>query len=422
MAVHLHFDCFSGISGDMVLGALVDAGVPMKELEAGLAQLKVKGYALRATRVTRGTLGATRVEVLVSEGFRAPLSLSAIRRIVSSSRLPSEVKGTSLAVFERLGRAESAAHRVGLGRVQFHEIGVVDSLVDVVGGVLGARLLGVSSVSASPVNLGSGFVAFSHGRLPVPGPAVAALATGIPVYSAGPRYEMTTPTGLALLRTLTREFGPMPLLEPRTVGYGAGTADPEGWANALRVFVGDVRLAGPAERELIAQIETNLDDLQPQAYESVVDRLFAVGALDVTLTPVIMKRGRPGVVLGALATPEKAHAVADLILRETTALGVRMAEVARAVLPRRSEVVRVDGEDIRIKVAEPAPGVFKAAPEYSDCQRIAQQTGRPVRDVLEQALRLYEATRPGPRSRSGNGRAQGQRRRPSQARGRRRHG
>ncbi len=393
MGIHLHLDCFSGISGDMALGALVDAGLSLKRLQEGLAALDLKGFDLRAKRVTRGAFGATKVEVVIRSDARAPLSLPRIKQTISKSRLPGAVKDTSLAVFERLAEAEGAAHRVGPGHVRFHEVGVLDSVVDIVGGVLGVHLLGVTRVTASAVNLGAGFVEFSHGRLPVPGPAVAALAMDVPVYSAGPQYEMTTPTGLALLRTLTKEFGGMPALRPQAIGYGAGTTNPEGWANVLRVFLGESRPDSIGATEIVCHLETNLDDVQPQTYDLVVDRLFAAGALDVTLTPVIMKRGRPGIVLGALAAPEKAQPVAQTILRETTALGVRVAEVARQVLPRRSEVVRIAGGDVRIKIGSLEGGGLKAAAEYADCRRVAEQTGRPVREIMDEALRAFHATR-----------------------------
>lgn len=377
----------------MTLGALVDAGLPLKSLRDGLASLDLKGVDLRARRVTRGAFGATKVEVVIRSDARAPLSLSRIKRTISQSRLPGSVKEAGLAVFERLAEAEGAAHRVAPGQVRFHEVGVLDSVVDIVGSVLGVHLLGVTRVTASAVNLGAGFVEFSHGRLPVPGPAVASLAMGIPVYSAGPQYEMTTPTGLALLRTLTKEFGDMPALRPQAIGYGAGTTNPEGWANVLRAFLGEARPDAIGATEIVCHLETNLDDVQPQTYDLVVDRLFAAGALDVTLTPVIMKRGRPGIVLGALAAPEKAQPVAHAILRETTALGVRIAEVARRVLPRRSEVVRVAGADVRIKVGSLEGGGLKATAEYADCRRVAEQTGRPVREIMDEALRAFHAGR-----------------------------
>lgn len=385
----LHFDCFSGISGDMVLGALVDAGLPLKELARGLKALRAGDYVLRSKGVLRGGLQATKVDVVIRDGFRSPFSLSRIHRVIASSRLPAPVKEQSREAFERLARAEGLAHRVRPSKVHFHEVGVVDSLVDVVGAILGCHLLGVRRVTASPVNLGSGMIHCAHGRLPVPGPAVAALTKGLPVYSAGPARELATPTGMVLLSLLVQEFGPLPLIRPTAIGYGAGQADPEDWPNVLRVFLGEAGPASWAGAQTVLQIETNLDDLNPQAYETVLERLFAAGALDVTLTPVIMKQGRPGIVLSALAPHEKAEAVADLVLRETTTLGVRMLEVHRKVLPRRMRTVRTSGGPVRIKLAEAEDGFMKAAPEYQDCKRIAERTGRPVREVLDDALLAF---------------------------------
>lgn len=385
----LHFDCFSGISGDMILGALVDAGLPFKDLCRGLTALRAGDYVLRSKKVVRGGIHATKVDVVVRNNFRSPLSLSRIHRIIASSRLPAPVKERSREVFERLARAEGIVHRAGPSDLQFHEVGVVDSLVDVVGGVLGCHLLGVDRVTASSVNLGSGMMSCAHGRLPVPGPAVAALARGMPVYSAGPARELATPTGIALLGLLVEDYGPLPLMRPTAVGYGAGEADPDGWPNVLRVFLGESRPKPLGDAETVVQIETNLDDLNPQAYETVMDRLFAAGALDVTLTPVIMKRGRPGIVLTTLASREQAEAVAGVVLRETTTLGVRMQEMQRRILPRRVRTVRTRGGLVRVKLAEAERGLMKAAPEYQDCKRIAERTGRPVRDVMDEAMQVF---------------------------------
>ncbi|MGH7146342.1 MAG: nickel pincer cofactor biosynthesis protein LarC [Nitrospiraceae bacterium] len=386
---HLHFDCFSGVSGDMILGALVDVGLPLAELARGLKAMKLYGYRLRAGKVRRGGMPATKVEVAIRSGFRAPLPVPRMQRIIASSRLPDRVKERSLEVFQRLAQAEAQAHRMAVFRVHFHEVGVVDSLVDVVGGVLGCHLLGADRITASPVNLGAGTIDCAHGTLPVPGPAVAALAKGLPVYSAGPSRELSTPTGLAVLSVLADDFGPLPLMRLTAIGYGAGTADPDGWTNALRVFVGEPVPSAFGEQDTIVQIETNLDDLNPQVYETVMARLFGAGAVDVTLTPAIMKRGRPGIVLTALAPPQKADAVAGVVLAETTSLGVRMQDLRRRVLARQVVTVRLPGGSVRVKVAAVGGGRTKAAPEYLDCKRIAEQTGRPVRDVMEEAALTY---------------------------------
>ena len=386
---HLHFDCFSGISGDMTLSALVDAGLPLKDLTRALGDVPATGYRLRSKRVMRAGMQATKIDVVIERGLTRPLSLAQIQRLISRSRIPAVVKDQARTVFRHLADAESSAHRVSPDKVHFHEVGVIDSLVDVLGSLLGCHLLGIGRVTASSVNLGSGMTMSSHGRLPAPGPAVAALARGIPVYSAGPARELTTPTGLALLVSLTDEFGGLPLMRPMSIGHGAGSADPEGWPNVLRVFIGAAEDVDERARDTVVQIETNLDDVNPQTYDMVMDRLFAAGALDVSLTPLIMKQGRPGILLGVLCPPAKAREVSDVLLLDTTTLGVRVREVNRLVLSRRMETVRIAGGSVRIKVARSGPDAIKASPEYQDCKRIALQTGRPVRDVMDDATVAY---------------------------------
>jgi len=385
----LHFDCFSGISGDMVLGAFVDAGLPVATLSRGMASLRAGRYKLRATKVHRAGIAATKVDVVITAGTRAPFALNQIRRLIASSKLPGWVKERGYDVFDRLAQAEGVAHRTPPTEIRFHEIGVVDSLVDVLGGLLGCHLMGVRRVTASPVNLGSGMMESAHGRLPVPGPAVAALAQGLPVYSAGPARELTTPTGLALVCSLTKEFGPMPLIRVKHAGYGAGTANPADWPNALRIFLGEPVSASAGMSGTVIQIETNLDDLNPQLYEAVVERLFTAGAIDVALTPVVMKRGRPGVVLTVLAPPENAEAAVRTIMKETTSLGVRMQEISRWVLPRHQQSIRTPSGVVRMKVSDTGHGDSKAAPEFSDCKRLADETGRPVREIMQEAVVAY---------------------------------
>ncbi|MBX3123229.1 MAG: nickel pincer cofactor biosynthesis protein LarC [Nitrospira sp.] len=391
MARHLHFDCFSGISGDMTLGALVDAGLPFKDLVRGLASLKIDGYRLTRKRVERGAITATKVDVLIDKGFRAPLTLSQIAKILRRSGLPPAVKERSQAVFDVLADAEGKAHGVEPSHVHFHEVGVIDSFVDVVGGILGLHLLDIRRVTASAINVGAGMLQSAHGALPVPGPAVAALAVGVPIYAKGPERELTTPTGMALLKTVTTDFGCLPSMQVRQVGYGAGTADPAQWANVLRVFIGEEASESGA-METIVELETNLDDVNPQVYDTVFDRVFAAGAVDATLAPVIMKKGRPGNVLSILAPREHTEAVLAVLFAETTALGVRIREVQRRVLPRQFASVRINGQDVRIKLAAIRPGLSKAAPEYEDCKRLAERSGRPVKDILDEALMVYRQT------------------------------
>ena len=395
MGAHLHFDCFSGISGDMTLGALVDAGAPFGQLVKGLGRLGVQGFKLRRRQVQRGALWATKIDVLLTPTQRRPWPLARIQRVLASSRLSSEVRAQGRAVFERLADVESKAHRLPQDRVHFHEVGVLDSFVDIVGALICCELLDVTRVTASAVNLGSGSIRSEHGVLPAPGPAVALLAKSVPVYSAGPARELTTPTGLALLRTLTTDFGPLPQMTPTAVGHGAGDADPPGWPNVLRVFLSRESGTNGRARDTVVQIETNLDDVNPQTYEHIMERLFRAGALDVTLTPVIMKRGRPAIVLACLVPPDGLNSLLDVLFEETTALGVRVQEITRHILPRRFVSVKIRGGTVRIKIAAVDPRSTKASPEYVDCKRIAERTGRPVKAVLEEAALAYaKSSRP----------------------------
>jgi pyridinium-3,5-bisthiocarboxylic acid mononucleotide nickel chelatase len=377
----------------MVLGALVSAGLPWAELVNGLKRLKLNGYSLRKRDVHRGALHAVKVDVVIRQGFQRPLTLSRIRRILSASTLPDPVKQQSMAVFDRLAEAEGLAHHVDAKDVHFHEVGVMDSFIDVVGGVLGCHLLQATRITASAINVGAGSIQTSHGLLPVPGPAVTALAKGIPIYADGPRHELATPTGVALLRTLTSEFGSMPMMRTMTVGYGAGDRDPEGWPNALRVYLQEEAEAEPHAAERVMHIETNLDDLNPQTYEHVMEQLFAAGAMDVALIPVIMKKGRPGIIVSCLATHAHTGSVLNILFRETTTLGVRLQELTRHVLSRRFVPVKIHGGVVRIKVAHLGLGSEKAAPEYADCQSIAKQTGRPLKSVMEDAMCVYRQSR-----------------------------
>jgi|CXWL01.1.fsa_nt_gi uncharacterized protein (TIGR00299 family) protein len=405
MGRHLHFDCFSGVSGDMVLGALVSAGLSWTSLVDGLKRLKLRGYRLQKREVHRGALPAIKVDVIVQQGFQRPLTLSRIRKILADSTLPGPVKERSRSVFDRLAEAEGVAHGVDPKDVHFHEVGVVDSFIDVVGGVLGCYLLNATRVTASPINVGAGSIQTSHGLLPVPGPAVAALARGIPIYADGPRCELATPTGVALLRTLASEFGPLPRMRSMAVGYGAGDHDPDGWSNVLRLFVEEEPTSAANQTERMIQIETNLDDLSPQTYEYIMEQLFQVGAVDVVLAPVVMKKSRPGILLSCLVTEDRTDAVIEVLFQETTTLGVRLHEVRRRVLTRRFVPVKTPGGVVRMKVAEVGAGWEKAAPEYEDCKAIAQRTGHPLKTVMEEALMAYRRGRKKMRITTARGRA-----------------
>lgn len=377
----------------MILGALVDAGLATTLLKRGLKALDIQGYRLETTKVQRGSLRATKVTVKIQKGMTAPLSVARIRQLITRSTLPSRVKSQSLETFDRLAQAEGIVHGVAPSKVHFHEIGVIDSLVDVVGGILGCHLLGIQSISASPVNVGSGTVQSAHGLLPVPGPAVAELARKIPIFSAGPHHELTTPTGLAVLTTLTKEFQLLPCMIIHSIGYGAGSFDTQAWANVLRIFLGEPYAPRSAQLEQIVQIETNVDDLNPQVYETVIERLLQAGALDVTLTPVIMKQSRPGIVLSTLVNPGQVETIVQAIFRETSTLGIRVQPTTRYILPRKFERLRLKHGWVKVKIAR-IGNEEKCIPEFQDCKKIADKTGRPVREILNEVVQELKNTKP----------------------------
>lgn len=392
MTTHLHIDAFSGVSGDMFLGALVDAGVPLSTLQQGLKSLRLKGYRLNQRQVMRNGIRATKIDVDIQKGLAKPLSLAAIRQTLRNSHLPDGIRAQALQTFKFLAEAEGAAHGQPPAKVHFHEVGVIDSLVDIVGTFLGVAHLNPSTISFSPINLGAGTISTSHGLLPVPGPAVAQLAQGIPVCSNGPALEFTTPTGIALIKTLSQTCRSLPPLTPHRIGYGAGTTDPKGWPNVLRIFMGSQEPDTFAQTDRIIQLETNLDDMNPQLFDSLTTRLFEAGALDVTLTPTLMKRHRPGIILQVLGPPRQLHTLTDLIFQETSTLGIRVAHVDRYVLPRSFRTIRVPGGTIRMKLGELGRGRSKASPEFRDCEQVAMRSGRPVREILELARQTFART------------------------------
>lgn len=379
-----YFDCFSGISGDMCLGALVDAGVPLKEIEKGLKKLKLKGYALSEQKILRAGIAATKVDVRLTakgEGHEAKgRRWKDIQEIIKTSSLPEKIKAPGSAVFKALFEAEAKVHGSTIEKTHLHELGCVDCLADIFGTLIGLSHLGVEKVYASSINLGSGSTKTSHGIMPVPAPATAELLKGIPCYSSGPAFEMTTPTGAVLLKTLSSGFGSMPLFSSDVIGIGAGNKNPEERPNVLRIMVGEADTS--IQDETVTVIETNIDDMNPQVYEYVMERLFEAGALDVFLTQVIMKKARPGVLLTALCSAEKKNEIINIILKETTTIGVRFYEAGRVTMNR--EIKQVQTKHGRIRVKRSLHGSSaKITPEYDDCKRIARNTGLSLIEIME---------------------------------------
>jgi len=387
-----YFDCFSGISGDMCLGALVDAGVPLKEIGKGLKALPVTGYRLEDRRVTRAGITAAKVDVILVSGKKSNKPgvrlWHDIRKIIDGSFLPEKIKLQGLGIFKRLFEAESRVHGSPVSKTHLHELGGVDCLVDIFGTLLGLSYLGVERVLASSVNLGRGSVRTDHGILPVPAPATAELLKGIPCHSSGPSFELTTPTGAATLSTISSGFGPMPHCSITAIGAGAGDADPVGWPNLLRLFV--IETKERVRNEAVTVIETNIDDMNPQVFEFVMERLFEAGAVDVSLTQVIMKKSRPGTLLTVLCQAERKDALIDIILRETTTIGVRFYEAERVTMDRKIKKVRTRYGIAGVKVSTSDRGLTKCIPEYEDCRKLAQKTGIPLRDIIEEVGRAAE--------------------------------
>jgi uncharacterized protein (TIGR00299 family) protein len=363
----------------MVLGALVDAGCPLEAIEKALGALGVTGWRVEARAVERGGLRGTHLVVATDPGTHFH-NLGAMLGPIEQSGLPAAVRSRAAAILRRLAEAESRVHRVPVEAVHFHEVGALDTLVDVVGAVAGLDALGVESVHVSPLPVGGGTVESAHGRLPIPAPATVELLRGFPVYDNGVKAELVTPTGAAILTTLAVP-GPMPSMRLEAQGWGAGSrALPI--ANLLRVVLGEGE-AADAATERLAAIETTIDDMSPQLYEPLMEQLFEAGALDVYLTSVVMKKSRPGVVLTAFAAPERVGELAALLFRETTTIGVRWHEYARTRLPR--ELVRLTTSlgSLTFKVSRLHGQPVTVTPEFDEVRRIARERGLPVREVLE---------------------------------------
>ena len=382
-----YLDCFSGIAGDMLLGALVDAGLEIETLQAAIAKLGIDGLSLDAEAVKRGGFAATKVRVAAARDH-PHRSLSTIERIIGESGLDDETKSDSLRVFRRLGEVEARAHSIPIEDVHFHEVGALDSIADVVGSCAGFRALGVERVQCSPINLGSGTVQAAHGTMPVPAPATARLVEGIPTYSDGPAVELTTPTGAALAVTLSRGFGPPPAMRIESSGYGAGERELPGRANLLRVLVGNAG-EGPSAAGEVWVLEATIDDMTPEMAGYAMERLLEAGALDVTMSPVYMKKNRPGFNLTVLAAPSDRDALGELMLSETSTIGIRESPARRRTLERAWKQVRTRYGTVRVKTAGAAGSGSTFAPEYEDCRRLAREHGIPFKRVWEQANLEY---------------------------------
>ena len=385
-----YFDCFSGISGDMTLGALVDAGCQLDLLRSRLAVLEVPGWTISTEKVWKNGMAATMVRV-ATEDQSKHRSLSAILEIIGKSQLSEQVKTNAAAIFRKLGEAEAAVHDVPLEKIHFHEVGAVDAIVDIAGACIGFEALGIEGFACSALNVGGGTARMAHGVLPVPAPATAKLLQGKPTYSNGVQRELVTPTGAAIVATLCDSFGPQPPMSVSAIGYGAGTADLEGQPNVVRIMIGESTekvVAGFDEE--IAVIEANLDDMNPQIYGYFLEKALAAGALDVYTTPVQMKKSRPGTLLTLLCKPADTNGLMSLVFAETTTLGARTYRAQRRTLPRETVNVHTQYGDVHIKLSRVNGSIRHVAPEYEDCRKLAAEKNVPLQQVIQEALRSFE--------------------------------
>jgi uncharacterized protein (TIGR00299 family) protein len=425
MSTLLYLDCFSGISGDMLLGALVDAGLPLDRLRRALGSLAVAGYEISAERVLRAGVAATKFNVrehpapgtehqaLGTEHqhehehqhpasgppqhdhrhahAHAHRSLPEIFTLIDGSALSAAGRERAKALFRRLAEAEAAIHQMPVEQVHLHEVGALDSIIDIVGAVFGLEWLGADSIVCSPLNVGGGMVDSAHGVFPVPAPATVALLGDAPIYGGPVRRELVTPTGALIVSSYASSFGPIPPMSVERVGYGAGDRDFPTTPNVLRILVG--RATTPAETDRVTVIECEIDDMNPQIFGVAMDRLYEAGALEVFYVSVQMKKNRPGTLLTVLAPPALRGAIADVVFRETTTIGLRHYEVARECLQREMVTVDTAVGPVRFKVAWRNGHVINAAPEFEDCVRLAASGNRSVKDVQALAIEAYGSER-----------------------------
>ena len=372
----------------MLLGGLVDAGVPFDQLQHALDALHLTGFELTREKVMRGAFAATKVNVVVTD-HATSRHLSDIEAVLDASALAVEVRERARRIFRRMIEVEAGIHNISIEQAHLHELGALDTIVDVVGVLLGFDLLGVQEVIVSPVPLGRGTLKTSHGQMPLPAPATLALLRGAPVVGVECAVETVTPTAAALLTELASHFGPIPAMCLSSIGYGAGGRTiPE--PNIVRILIGEAGEPEPDKCETLVLLETNIDNMNPELYGYVIERLLADGALDAYLTPVVMKKNRPGIVLSVLCQPQDEVALRALVFAETTTLGIRAQRVARYALPRTFVQVETPYGSVQVKVSRWGKGE-KAAPEYEDCRRAAQSAGVPLRQVYEAALAAYRA-------------------------------
>lgn len=383
-----YFDCFSGISGDMVVGALIDLGFPLQELKAALDSLPLTNYKIESFKAQRHQLTGTRFHIHIFTPETVGRTFKDIRGMIEGSTLTHFVKEKSIQIFQCLAKAEAHVHQKAMDEVHFHEIGGIDSIIDIIGAVMGIHYLGVEEIISSPLPLGSGSVAGNHGTLPLPAPATVEILKNIPVYGSSFEGELVTPTGAAIVATMTDSFGPMPPMQIKSIGYGVGERECPEIPNMLRVIIG--KKETPLLQEKVEVIETNIDDMNPEIYGYILDVLYDKGALDVLVIPVQMKKNRPGILLKVLALEKDKYTILRTIFEETTTLGIRCYSVERFKLARRTERIETPWGEVRVKVVVNADGKEEVLPEYEDCKKIAREKGIPLKRIYRE---IYKATK-----------------------------
>jgi uncharacterized protein (TIGR00299 family) protein len=396
----LYFDCFSGAAGDMILGALLDAGLPLDGLRDALGSLTLDREVVWTERVTRAGVSAIKLRVRGEgpspdhthdhehqHGHGEHRTVAEIVRLIEGAALSAPAKQRARALYAQLADAEAAIHGTPADKVHLHEVGALDSIIDIVGTVYALEALGVDRIVASPLNVGSGTIGSAHGLYPVPAPATARLLRGAPIYSGPQHGELVTPTGALLITAYADSFGPLPPMRLAHVGYGAGTRDPQDTPNVLRVLIGESDESSPVHRVVV--IEAEIDDMNPQIFGTLMSRLLADGALDVYYTSIQMKKNRPGTLLSIIAPPVARERLTALVFRETTTIGVRHSEMDRECLERESLVVETPFGPVRVKIARRHGELMNASPEFEDCARVAAVHSRPVKDVQAAAVKAY---------------------------------
>jgi len=385
----LYLDCYSGISGDMFLGSMIDAGLDFARLKSELARLNIKGYRLTARRVIRSGIGATKFDVeVLDKGLNKEKDLKDILTIIDRSKLDKNTRETAAKIFNSIAKAEARVHGTTLKSVHFHEVGDIDSIIDVVGAVIAIKLMGIERVYSSRVNIGQeAMVKTRIGLLPVPAPATLNLLKNIPIASSGVEHELVTPTGAAILANLVDKFAPAPEMVLSTAGYGAGACEIKDRPNCLRVMVGETAEAA-VDRDSIYILEANIDDMTPIDYEFMMDKLFKAGALDAYLTPVQMKKTRPGILLTVLTKKDLLDKLSSVIFTESSTIGIRYYAVERKKLKREFARVRTKFGRIRVKISKGPDGKKKIVPEYEDCKRAAEKKDVPLAEIRREVDRM----------------------------------